>query len=307
MKRQIKYSKEKVLGVLFGTFIGDALGRPLEGAVTSDEGAIVERIEKIDSPLLYTDDTQMAISVFEEMAEHGRIDKESLKNRFLNRFDPSRGYGAGIFTLIKEWENGTDLDTAAESLFNGEGSFGNGAAMRVAPVSLFFSINQLRELFETVKHSAEVTHTHILGIHGAQFQALAVLFALNDIPESQWIHRYTELAFDDIYRIELGFVQTCLKQNYSIFEAVDKIGNSIMAHEAVPAALFAFLRKPGSFRETIISALCLGGDSDTIAAMAGAIAGAKFGIKGIPEEWLNTLENKKEGKDFITTMVDKCY
>lgn len=307
MKTQIKYPKDKALGVLFGTFIGDALGRPFEGAAPIDENQLLKDIPENYFPRFYTDDTQMAISVFEEMAEHGNIDNESLKNRFLRRFDPLRGYSAGIFKLINEWENGTDVDTAAKSQFRGKGSFGNGAAMRVAPVSLFFEINEQSELFETVKLSSEVTHTHPLGIQGAQLQAFAVLLALNDVPQSEWLGHINEVSLDNVYRIKLDIIKSCLQKSYNSFEAAALIGNGIEALEAVPAALYSFLRKPLSFPEAVIGAISLGGDADTIGAMAGAISGARVGFKGMPEEWLWTLENRKEGKDFIVSMVEKYY
>jgi len=307
MKRQIQYPKEKVLGILFGTFIGDALGRPFEGTFPVDESVLVSETQKIFSDQRYSDDTQMTISIFEEMVENGTIDKESLKNRFLKRFDPSRGYGAGIFTLVKEWKAGTDVDTASHEQFRGHGSYGNGAAMRVAPISLFFSSQETSELFEMVKLSAMVTHSHNLGIQGAELQAYLVLLALNGVPESQWYHDITELAFDDVYRRKVGIVNNCLKQDIPVQDAVARIGNGIVAYEAVPAALYAYLRKPYSFNEAIIKALSLGGDTDTIGAMTGAIAGAKYGINGLPKEWLNILENDIEGKDFIFEMVDKAF
>jgi len=307
MKRQLCYPKEKVLGILFGTFVGDALGRPFEGTPPVEEEVLVSEIQHIFSSQRYTDDTQMTISIFEEMIENGTIDKESLKNRFLRRFDPSRGYGAGIFTLVKEWKAGTDVDTASHEQFRGYGSYGNGAAMRVAPISLFFSLQETTELFELVKLSAMVTHSHNLGIQGAELQAFLVLLALNGIPESQWYRHITELAFDDVYRRKVGIVNNCLKQDMPVPDAVDRIGNGIVAYEAVPAALYSFLRKPYSFREALIQALALGGDTDTISAMTGAVAGAKFGIDGIPKEWLQVLENDNEGKDFIFNMVDRVF
>ncbi len=307
MKRQIQYPKEKVLGILLGTFVGDALGGPLEGTFPVDESILVTDIHNIFSSQRYSDDTQMTISVFEEMAENGEIHKDSLKNRFLKRFDPARGYGAGIFTLVKEWQAGTDVEKASHNQFNGHGSYGNGAAMRVAPVSLFFSLQETTELFETVKASAAVTHSHNLGIQGAELQAFAVLLALNGVPESQWYRHITELAFDDVYRRKIGIVNSCLKQELPVNDSAERIGNGIIAHEAVPAALYAFLRKSFSFKEALIKALSLGGDTDTIGAMTGAIAGAKFGIDGIPKEWIDILENNIEGKDFIMEMVENLF
>ncbi len=303
MQRQILYSGEKTCGLLLGTFIGDALGLPFEGVFPVDEVTLMTSLQKIYSEQRYSDDTQMTISVFEEMVQNGTIDPESLKNRFLNRFDPERGYGAGISRLVNSWRAGIDALSASQAQFNGLGSYGNGAAMRVAPVSLFFTLNETKELFKMVTLSASVTHSHILGIQGAQLQAFMVLLALNDIPENEWYSRITELAFDDIFRRKIGQVNACLGQDLSAIEAAERIGNGIVAHEAVPAALYAYLKKPFSIRESIISALLLGGDTDTIAAMAGAVAGAKYGYSGIPKEWFTILENSSEGKDFIIQMV----
>jgi poly(ADP-ribose) glycohydrolase ARH3 len=293
------YSAEKCQGVLLGTFVGDALGRPFEGIHPARVARALPFIDSDHETMRYTDDTQMAISVFEEMLAHGAIDKESLRDRFRARFDPMRGYGAGMYQLVEQWDGGVGVDQAAREQFGGEGSFGNGAAMRVAPVALFSTRNEQAVMLENARYSAEVTHTHPLGIQGAQLQAYAVLQALNDVPEDEWLPgaRCAGLAAE--FLDKLTVVQECLREGASAATAAERIGNGIAAIQAVPAALFGYLSAPHDFSLAVRSALSLGGDTDTIAAMTGAIAGARHGGKAIPSCWRQRLENGHEGVDFI--------
>jgi poly(ADP-ribose) glycohydrolase ARH3 len=301
------YAPEKVEGILFGTFLGDAIGAGFEGWP-------VETIPPLDfqyvlghPPKTYTDDTQMTISVLEEMVENGRIDQRSLLNRFVKRFEKFRGYGGGLLEVIEQWEMGRDIETAARSLYGGQGSFGDGAAMRVAPISAFFRLEQTDELIRQVRLCSLITHTHPCGVSGAVLQAVAVLLALNDVPAESWLTRLLSLPIDAAFAFKLQKVKLCLESRCSLQQSVDEIGNGAQALEAVPASLFAFLRNPGSFAEAVLWAVSMGGDTDTIGAMAGAIAGARFGMGGIPFEWLSALENGEEGKDFLIALARRAF
>jgi len=81
------------------------------------------------------------------------------------------------------------------------------------------------------------------------------------------------------------------------------IGNDITALAAVPAALCSFLRHPDSFPEAVRFAICLGGDTDTIASMTGALSGARLGEGAIPTEWLARLESAAEIRDLADRLL----
>ena len=92
-------------------------------------------------PWEYTDDTMMAMSIVDQLDARGRIDQDELARRFAARFveDPTRGYGAGAMGLLARIADGADWAEAAGAMFDGQGSWGNGSAMRVGPVGAYFA------------------------------------------------------------------------------------------------------------------------------------------------------------------------
>ena len=306
MARSIKYPVEKVKGVLFGIFLGDAIGAGFDGYSPDDIPPLDTHYIIANPPKVYTDDTQMCISVFEEMLDAGRIDQRSLLQRFLKRFSPWRSYSGGMLEVIEQWRDGRDIDSAARSLYGGLGSFGDGAAMRAGPISAFFSLNEIDALTEQVRLCSLLTHTHPYGIAGAVLHSYAVLMALNDVPTGEWLSRFFSFPTESVFKIKLEAIERCLERASSPHESAREIGNGSDALEAIPAALFSVMRNSHSFVDAVLGAVSMGGDADTIGAMAGAIAGARFGIQGIPPEWLVQLENGIEGKDFIAALVEKA-
>jgi poly(ADP-ribose) glycohydrolase ARH3 len=160
--------QDRVRGCLLGLAIGDALGGKFEA---QDATAIRARFPTVESlidypqeEIWYTDDTQMAIGVAETLIEHGQIIEEHLCRAFVANYVPSRGYGRGARAVLDAMEEGQDYRRVAEQHFPG-GSYGNGAAMRVAPVGLVFR-DHPEKLWEQARHSALPTHLHPLGIEG---------------------------------------------------------------------------------------------------------------------------------------------
>ncbi len=306
MIRTIQYPLEKIEGILFGTFVGDAIGAAFDGWLPDMIPPLDTSYIRSNPPKTYTDDTQMTISVFEEMLENGCINQHSLLQRFMKRFSPWRGYGGGMLEVIEQWKDGRDIENAARSLYGGLGSFGDGAAIRVGPISAFFRLDEISELGEQVRLCSLLTHTHPFGIAGAVLQAFAVLLALNDIPAGEWLPRFFSFPTESVFKIKFETIKKCLERESTPHEAAREIGNGSDALDAIPATLFAVIRHPDSFTDAVLCGVSMGGDADSIGAMAGAIAGARFGINGIPQEWLANLENGAEGKDFISALAKKA-
>lgn len=251
--------------------------------------------ERAGEPLRWTDDTHMTLAFAESLIECGGFDGDHLARTFAQRYreEPWRGYGAGppqVFALL---ERGTGWREAGQRLFGGQGSFGNGAAMRVAPAGLL-GRSDPTEAVRLARESALVTHAHELGRQGAALQARAVAF-LADVPigrldTSGLMAALREAAPAPEYGRQLDAL-LAIRPEASAGEAATVLGHGISATEAVPAALHAFLRHPGSFVDAVRRAIMLGGDTDTIAAMAGALAGAFLGLSAVPATWRNRLED----------------
>ena len=163
-------TKERFEGCLLGLAVGDALGAKFEAqsaeAIRARFSTADQLIAYPQEEIWYTDDTQMAIGVAEALVERGEIIEEVLCRAFVANYLPSRGYGRGARAVLDAMEDGLDYRQVAEEHFPG-GSFGNGAAMRVAPVGLLFREDR-RRLWEQARLSALPTHRHPLGVEGAQ-------------------------------------------------------------------------------------------------------------------------------------------
>jgi poly(ADP-ribose) glycohydrolase ARH3 len=297
---------DRFRGCLLGLAVGDALGGKFE-AQTAD--AIRARFPSaaalIDYPqdeIWYTDDTQMAIGVAETLAEVGEIVEERLCAAFVANYLPSRGYGRGARAVLDAMEEGRDYRAVAESHFPG-GSYGNGAAMRVAPVGLFFRDDRAR-LMEQARLSALPTHVHPLGIEGARLLALAVALCT----QAERFDRDDFLA-EILAACESAEYWAKLQAALGVKapEALAALGNGIQALESVPTAIACLALTPESYEATVSNAIFLGGDTDTIAAMAGALSGAYLGLAKLPQRLVGLLESSPKGRAYLLELAEKLF
>jgi len=295
--------KSKFIGCMIGCAVGDALGASLEGA--SLRSALKAGELKFSGR--WTDDTHMMIGVAESLIANKGFNGEHMAWTFIKNWErePWRGYGPGpprVFRMIK---SGIAWNEAAKRLYGGMGSFGNGAAMRVAPVGLLYYDDE-DKLREIAYKSAEITHTHTLGVEGAALQAYAVALALKIDREHFNPPAFMDklMAFTRVsaYKSKLEAAKALLNSDDRL-EVIRKLGNHVEALNSVPTAIYSFAKNPQSYAETVLYAIGLGGDADTIGAMAGAIAGAHHGVKGIPSAWMENLERK----DYITKLAEELW
>jgi poly(ADP-ribose) glycohydrolase ARH3 len=253
-------------------------------------------------PRYYTDDTQMAIGVAEALLDDGEIVEATLCRRFVANYMPSRGYGRGARVVLGAMEDGKDYKAVAENHFPG-GSFGNGAAMRVAPVGLFFH-RDLDRVWEQARLSTLSTHVHPLGIEGAQLLATAVAFCLQTETwdRDSFFRQLLARCNSDQFRSKIELAAQL--QNSS---GLIHLGNGIEATESVVTAIACFALAPDDYCEVIGNAIYLGGDTDTIAAMAGALSGARLGIDAIPAHLVDLLEETPKGRTYLFDLARKLY
>ncbi|KAG9492843.1 ADP-ribosylhydrolase ARH3 isoform X1 [Eleutherodactylus coqui] len=320
-------------GSLLGALVGDCFGSLCEGL----ENVSVEWVHRFvhtlggrADALMYTDDTAMARSLVQSLLEKPPFDEKDLAQRFTTEYfnDPDRGYGLGVVHVFEKLQSGEycNVFTPAKEQFNGKGSYGNGAAMRVVGVPLAFPCVQ--DVIKYAKISGELTHASSLGYNGAILLALAVHYALqgNLSRESFLGHLLSnmqeveadEKSRSDAVGLELGEFPYCNKLkkvkefldkgNVSCKDIIDELGNGVSALDSVPTAIYSFLRcldpvddvpkELNSLQRTVIFCILLGGDTDTIATMAGAIAGAYHGEDQIPEIWRKNSEGYKDAENW---------
>jgi poly(ADP-ribose) glycohydrolase ARH3 len=289
---------DRARGALLGTFVGDALGMPFEGRPHSEVPAAVEMVEARRGRGTYTDDTQMMIALAESLIERGRVDEQHLARAFVQAYDPDRGYGGGTRRVLELWADGTPVANAAAQIFDGQGSRGNGAAMRIAPVAVVFCDDPPRLLTEAAR-SARITHAHPIGIDAAVVQAAAIGAALRDgdiLQAARAAARTAEMSDG------LRDVGELLAAQPDAAAVHARLGSSSDARESVCAAIYAALAHPG-FEPAVRFAVGLGGDTDTVAAMTGAICAARHGAGTIPGRWLAALEDGDRGRSHVEALA----
>jgi poly(ADP-ribose) glycohydrolase ARH3 len=286
--------RSRYLGSLVGSALGDAIG---EMAFRYwSEAELLASLTRTDT-LVYTDDTAMALGLAQSIIQVGDLDPQHLGDTFLANYrsEPWRGYASGpptIFALVER--HGLSYVEAAGSLFRGQGSFGNGAAMRIAPLGLAF--HDTPDLYEKASASAMVTHTHPIGVDGAAVQARAVAQAVGldqrePFSTEQFVQGLVDGARTPEMKAKMEMVHSLVEEDMPPAVAADRLGRSVAVHESLPFALYAFLRHPHEFEACLLCAIMHGGDRDTLGAMACAVSGAYLGIEAVPAAWRAKLEN----------------
>jgi len=246
----------------------------------------------------YTDDTVMAISIYEVLAEFGGIDQDDLAERFTRRHaeEPGRGYGPNAMEQLDEMEGGVPWQEVASKPFGGEGSMGNGSAMRVGPVGAYFA-DSAEAVVRHAAASAEVTHAHPDAKAGAIAVALAAAHAWqtrNDhrTPSPQQVIDYV------LRRTPDGPTAQGLRQAAQVHstseprEAASVLGNGdrVICSDTVPFCVWNAARNLESFEEAMWSTVSVYGDMDTTCAIVGGIVALAVGPGGIPDDWLAARE-----------------
>jgi ADP-ribosylglycohydrolase len=275
---------------LEGLSVGDAFGEQFFG-----EGVVVApRIQARmlpPGPWRYTDDTEMAISIVEQLEECGAIDQDHLALRFAKRMDVSRGYGQGAYDLLTAIRAGRAWRAAARNSFRGMGSFGNGAAMRVAPLGAFFA-SDLDRVMREATASAEITHAHPEGIAGAI--AVAVATALS--PRATAADTFLEAI---CARVPAGYTHDAIVEAMGIPASAGSIaaaialgnGSGVTAPDTVPLCLWVAAHHLDSTYEQALWATVVAlGDRDTTCAIVGGILAPRFGAEAIPRAWRDARE-----------------
>lgn len=287
--------RDRFRGCLLGVALGDALGAPFEGRSLVNP-TDVDRWASASEPLRWTDDTHMTIGLSRSLLACGGFDGPHLAGEFVRTFqaEPWRGYGAGPPQVFAALAAGEPWDAPAARLFRGQGSFGNGAAMRVAPVGLV-AHRAFDTLVALARQTARVTHAHELGQQAAALQAAAVGWLVTAKPVPGWdgaaslVDDLREAAPAAEFQRQLDRLRQ-MDPSSSVRRVVAALGHGVSGVEAVPAALHAFLRHPLSLSDAIRYAVQLGGDTDTIGCMTGALAGAFLGEAAIVASWRRRLE-----------------
>jgi poly(ADP-ribose) glycohydrolase ARH3 len=288
--------RSKARGALLGAALGDALGCGFEGH-PAPSASEVRDVLRAHGTLRYTDDTAMTIALAESLVAVSDLDEDHLAATFARHWHAEhwRGYGRGTASLLRAIDGGGSWRELAPAQFEG-GSYGNGAAMRVAPVAILAG-GDIHRTLDLARRSAQVTHAHLLGIDGAALQAGVVALALaspadEPLDPQAVLAAAADFVTEEVMQEQLTRVGE-LAAHALPAEVATHIGHGVDALSSVPAALVSALLASGSMSDTIRYAIAIGGDTDTIASMAAGITGAHLGAEAIPDAWLARLESRE--------------
>ncbi|MGW5751243.1 ADP-ribosylglycohydrolase family protein [Nocardia rhamnosiphila] len=290
---------DSMLDSLDGLSVGDALGQQFPVMRRSIDDLRAGELPT-ERSWAWTDDTEMACSVVAELLRNGAIDQDRLATAFARRFQPHRDYGFNTVGVLRRIGAGTPWRDAAGELFEHQGSRGNGAAMRVAPLGACFAGDPQRIVTEAAR-SAEVTHTHPEGIAGAVAVALAAGLAahtgwagVRPTPAEFVTAVLDRLADSETTRL-IHRARSML--GVSAAEAAHELGNGslVTAQNTVPFTIWVAAATLEDYPAAITTCIAADGDIDTTSAITGGIVAAHTGTGtgragAVPRQWLTARE-----------------
>ena len=288
---------ERMMLSLDGLGLGDALGEMLAYRSANALTRLVNG-ELPAGPWFHTDDTEMAISIVAVLKSHGELNQDALARRFARRFerDPDRGYGRMTRIQLREINTGAKWQEMSANAFGGQGSMGNGGAMRVAPLGAYFA-DDLDRCVEAARASSLVTHTHPEGVAGTVAVAVgaAMAWQLRHIIGAEFVPSF----FGEVLRltpesqVRRGILLASQTPAEVPFNDVAKAlgnGSLVTAPDTVPFCIWMAAHHPRHFVEAIGKTISAGGDCDTNAAIVGGMVALSAGRTSIPGDWLKARE-----------------
>lgn len=276
---------------LEGLCTGDAFGDQLPRRLETTAGYIANR-QLPPPPWRWTDDSNMAFSIFENLRQFVEIRQDALAQSFATHYDIARGYGASMHRRLGRIRDGEYWKHVNQT--EPFQSYGNGGAMRVAPVGAYFADN-LTKVVDQAQKSAEVTHSHPEGIAGAVAIAVAAAYAWqtkSNLPTRnaflEVVHQYTpDSEVREKIRHAIAF-----DEDVSVRFVAETLGNGkmITAQDTVPFTLWCAAGNLNNYEEALWTTISESGDPDTNCAIVGGIVAMSAAIETIPQAWRESRE-----------------
>src|SRR6056297_1296693 len=302
--------RSQAQGILLGLACGDALGRPVEfqgpDRIERTHGRVTKMLAHgtHGQPAgTITDDTEMALCIARSLAEHGAFEPEDIATRFID-WKRSGPFDIGIMTssALQRIQNGESWDEAGQREWEAsmEGSnAGNGSLMRCAPYAIAYQ-DEPAELVDISRQSSAITHAD------PRCQWSCALFNRTLANLLTDVERPLERVLDDIGSELPDDVRNAVEPVTAARrgEPVDiSLENSGYVVTTIQAGLYHGLTAETA-EDAIVDAVMMGGDTDTIGAVAGAVVGARFGDDALPERWLTEIGEADELRQLAFDLIE---
>ena len=290
----------KIKAVMIGHAVGDALGVPVEFCsreeLKRDPVTDMRGYGTYPVPAgAWSDDTSMSIAALDSLAG-GCLDFDGIMDNFIkwlsqDEYTPTgKTFDVGHTCLcaIRNRMKNQDLP-ATQCGQNGEYANGNGSLMRIHPFVLYACAHQMKydDWTALIRSASALTHAHGRSVLGCLLYTFVLFHLLGD-PNKNAIRtalRRAEAHFQD--HPEIAHYARLFSSDFDKLTE-DEIKSSGYVVDTLEAALWCILTTD-NYRDCVLKAVNLGGDTDTIAAVAGGLAGALYGYEGIPREWREAL------------------
>ena len=309
--------KDKIKAVMLGHAVGDALGVPVEFCERNElaEKPVTDMVGYGTYPYpegCWSDDTSMSLAALDSLAS-GKLDFDDIMVKF------GEWYYDDEYTPTGEmFDVGNTCSYAIDNYFayhkpveecglTGERSNGNGSLMRIHPFVLYATLNFLKGneeghclWMECIKRASGLTHAHDRSVMGCYIYGYCLSFLLKEATRESLIAGIKFAAEDLDYLPEFEHYRRIFDPNFEKI-AIDDIKSTGYVVDTLEAALWCVLTT-NNYRDCVLKAVNLGDDTDTVAAVAGGLAGALYGYDAIPKEWLDTLKRR----DYIEKTCERA-
>ncbi|MFO8098773.1 MAG: ADP-ribosylglycohydrolase family protein [Salinibacter sp.] len=317
-------SADRIVGVLLGTAVGDALGMPVEGLSHQNVRTYYKGIKEYRDDDQrrdleagqWTDDTQMTFALVRAMTRVETPDAwpAAVAEEYVALRSEARRWGSTTTAAIDRLAGGIDPTEAGDAERPTDG-----AAMRAAPLGVWWAVTDVSRAraFEVLRAVLGVTHQHPVALTAGWGQAAAVRFALGQAPDPFDRAGFWTTLLNATTEAEerLGAAPRVSSRLRELDDHLDAFpldlrdacdGVSVRADEAWPFACAMVARRPHLLENTLLSGINVGGDADTTGAMMGALLGGLHGWAAVPDEWREGLEAtdrlEKEAHAFVNAL-----
>jgi ADP-ribosyl-[dinitrogen reductase] hydrolase len=299
---KVKKDIHLMIATLIGCAIGDALGNPFE--MKPAASPLLKAWDGLfkaggtfwkGQPGQYTDDTLMSIALSSSLIENSGFVPEHVAQMYLEWYKSgnTRGIGNTTATAMENLKSGATWEKSGLKNFNNQPAGGNGTAMRAAPIGLFYR-NDLEQVLSAAYSDAIITHNATEPKMGSVAVALGTALLANGTHNpSQMLTEVIGVVDPNCHiHTKLRLAQQFVEDGWSAEQALAQIGVSGYVPETVGAAFYCLVATD-NFKDAVVMAVRAGGDTDTTAAVVGALAGTYYGLEGIPPEYKDNVENKE--------------
>lgn len=295
----------KIKSAIYGFVIGDAMGVPIE---------FEDREKLMKSPVtnmlgygsydvpkgVWSDDTSMTLATMDSIiVNKNKLNYNDIANKFCEWINNAKYtatnevFDIGTttkYSLMRYWNNKID---ATKCGGNAISENGNGSLMRMLPIAFycFYNKTEDNDIINIVRNTSSITHAHEISIIGCYMYVKYIIFILSNNNKTESYKLLQKIDYSIFNKDNINLYERIIKYDISKY-SLDTIKSTGFVVDTLESALWVILNTE-SFNEAIIGSVNLGGDTDTIAAITGSIAGILYGYDSINEKWIKDIKNKE--------------